>query len=988
MLSAAASGSSGGGGVIWSREPPPRSPERGRMPAWQREILERKRAKAAGSPGRELSPGRKRSEHVGFRSKPRPRSPARKPTKSSMESSAGTDRESLVLQESLGPLHQNPFIRLEKERKQRLKQLRTSSGSQSGNNSTPIQHLLELYSNVPGIRTIRAENIIIIESDPDYFSERKVADSATDPLDVLLTRRDNKVTEIRASEVVVYESSLSQSQEELSAPTQTQGMGKLSNFLDDGMGHSGRVSRLLEKFDQSYVRPQRSRSSDSLLDQNLSYKPHMLPKSPLSPAALEWQSQSSLHKMSSKSEATSRFAFNGPIPWLPSKHSCMSVLSPPPEQMSPKSTSSSPLSPSAYLGSFSRSLPLQPLSPEKPINVEDKPESPGVSSFREMFENFPLNQMQQTKLKNFSQKTGNSTITVYPKGFSNIEAKHSAIESVPSKKDLLLSNGHVVHSELDLMSAESIIIQEILSGNTEEKERLPSSVSEQNRLVPSTVSSSTNELFKGGKTWRPKSELDLIRSKFCAKPNTSLYETSGLSHLPEKVTSFTPNQQKQVSAATSSNDTFQIQPAPKSDLANIPADDVQAIALANIRMQSKNSFTFIPKRRLGPPSYLEEEGNVEKPNNEHSASNFSYRQMQFTYLDGEHGGQNSKEEFTSEQASVHPTDTDAERMESTDRSMVPLPKVDQRQELLPYSSVTESHSFTDHGAELEYLSNMKDEEHEKTIKVPITNIFNREFNSLDVPVTNIDDMVHAEEKGSKPASFSLQSQVGPSSFHFKKGNTFTVVPKHKLFAPDDEGFDATDREQDSGCDVDSRLKAESMEGSDLGVCNKKRYPTVGEIEVIGGYMSLEKSCLSKHDSSRKKLKISFNENSLQTMFEYPSETSLEEEEEEEEEEGDKVSVSETEEEERSYSIFLPRPSFINGTTPGMALQQNPSNSGLSSYTPKHSIEFSRWQEHKCEERLSFADPSHQDSDCLLDNMLTPADSHSLTEFSSEPALYF
>ncbi|NWJ11747.1 TPRN protein, partial [Crypturellus undulatus] len=34
----------------------------------------------------------------------------------------------------------------------------------------PLQQLLELYSAVPGIRTIRADNILIIESQPDAAS--------------------------------------------------------------------------------------------------------------------------------------------------------------------------------------------------------------------------------------------------------------------------------------------------------------------------------------------------------------------------------------------------------------------------------------------------------------------------------------------------------------------------------------------------------------------------------------------------------------------------------------------------------------------------------------------------------------------------------------------------------------------------------------------------------------------------------------------------
>ena len=67
-----------------------------------------------------------------------------------------------MLQESLGPLEENPFIKLEKERRRR---------QDRDNAARPVQHILELYGSVPGIRTIRADNIIIIESDPDYFPE-------------------------------------------------------------------------------------------------------------------------------------------------------------------------------------------------------------------------------------------------------------------------------------------------------------------------------------------------------------------------------------------------------------------------------------------------------------------------------------------------------------------------------------------------------------------------------------------------------------------------------------------------------------------------------------------------------------------------------------------------------------------------------------------------------------------------------------------------
>ncbi|XP_036395732.1 phostensin-like [Megalops cyprinoides] len=55
---------------------------------------------------------------------------------------------------------------------------------------------------------------------------------------------------------------------------------------------------------------------------------------------------------------------------------------------------------------------------------------------------------------------------------------------------------------------------------------------------------------------------------------------------------------------------------------------------------------------------------------------------------------------------------------------------------------------------------------------------------------------------------------------------------------------------------------------------KKRYPTAEEIKVIGGYQSLDKSCLAKGRGTQKGVKVCFDEVQLEVVFEYPSESSL------------------------------------------------------------------------------------------------------------------
>lgn len=200
-----------------SAEPPPLGAGPRAQPTWKREILERKRAKLAGAAAGETEPAAAAG-----------RGPA------------GTG-ERLVVAESLGPLRENPFMRLESERR-RLRRGLPGHGPEA---ARPLQQLLELYSAVPGIRTIRADNILIIESQPDAAAcfadgealsgRRREPRAASpprraDPLRELLARRGAAVAEIRADQVVIYEAAEAPEPPEAAEP--------------------GTVSRLLEKFGQ------------------------------------------------------------------------------------------------------------------------------------------------------------------------------------------------------------------------------------------------------------------------------------------------------------------------------------------------------------------------------------------------------------------------------------------------------------------------------------------------------------------------------------------------------------------------------------------------------------------------------------------------------------------------------------------------------------------------------------------------------------------
>uniref|UniRef100_A0A8D0L7F3 Taperin n=1 Tax=Sphenodon punctatus TaxID=8508 RepID=A0A8D0L7F3_SPHPU len=685
------------------------------VPAWKREILERKRAKLAGVAG---EPER---FCLGGSSKQGPAA--------ACPESPG-EEEPRVVAESLGPLRENPFMRLESERRRlRLRQERQLCPG-GGGSGAGVEQLLELYSAVPGLRTIRADNILIIESQPDpgpaCFAPSSPRDWGRDPLrELLLARRGAPVTEIRAAQVLIYESP--------EPPPSSLEAAEL-----------GRVSRLLQKFDQRPWGGRRRRS----------------------------------------------------------------------EEEPPLPESSAP-------------LPKPPRSP---------PARPGPGSLQP---------------SGFMHKIGSNSFTVTPRG------QRPASRAAPAKPP---------------------------GGRT-----APPS--------PSALPARAN-------TCRPKPEG--AEEAPPTRPCASLDRSAIASPL----------------SAPSSNGSFEIRPAPKPDLAAIPAQDLQAQALANLRLKSRNSFIFVPRRgeALSPP----------KPAGTRPPS--------------EPGCEWHGEPLAAapkEQAPVTPLETSVP-VTYIDSDILELEAGD-----LPLGTGT--------GSALEYLDLPQEAS----------------------PALGMEDSAVPLYR---PHSVSFD-------FPQKGGNTFTVMPKRKPTTPGLETFRGTGRaipqeEEEEEEEEEERAKHRAGGVPEVLPTNvmtrvKKRYPTVNEIEVIGGYLSLERSCISKTGSRRKKMKISFNESSLQTMFEYPSESSLVDEDDEEEEEEEEYA---SEVDEKPCSVFIPRP---NST-----LQSSTPNSGLSSYTPKHSLEFSKWQEQHYEKSPGTRSVPWDADLPRSEVMLTPADKSGLSDFSSEPALYF
>ncbi|XP_044120375.1 taperin isoform X2 [Neovison vison] len=729
---------------------------RAALPAWKREILERKRAKLAALGG-------------GAAPETGAEAGAAEPS--------GPAAERLVLADSLGPLRENPFMRLESERRRGTR----GGGGEGPAGARPVQQLLDLYRRVPGVRTIHADNILIIESAPGFPPAGPGPGPGAGP-----------AARIRAAEVLVYE-----------APPPP-----------------GRVSRLLQKFDAPVRRgsPERGRT-------------------------------------------------------------------PPPPPPAPGPAAS-------RVGE--RAACFEP---------ERRGTGPGA------------------RRSDFLQRTGSNSFTVHPRGLHR------------SAGPRLLPN---------------------------------------EPAAPESPAGAANGLAgsaPGPGEWKPKVESGDTPVHPPPSPGTPSATPAASLALPTpNPASATPSQRQWVSAATSANDSFEIRRATKPDLDRIPAGDLQARALASLRVNSRNSFLFIPKRKDSgpPPPEGRQAGRLSEREVGWSSQSLELEAQLVPGRDNVPIGGRSPlgvEEGACARPATALVDQAVRRQRLSSPSLCPL--------------------AADEAKPAQGLG------------VPSLAKSGREPGRPGLPVTFIDE-VDSEDEVPQEAKLLCSGAAGPpwcplhpvgpghpSGRRHLSGNTFTVVPKRKPGSLQANGEPSPqEAEEDEAGDS-------SVPPTALGTTLKKRYPTVHEIEVIGGYLALEKSCLTKAGSSRKKMKISFNDKRLQTTFEYPPESSLVQEEEAEAQEAAEEEEEEEEEEESSsdgvvekpFALFLPRATFVNSVGPESPRLPD-SSSGLSSYTPKHSVAFNKWQQQTAAQAPREAEPAPKEV------MLTPASQNDLSDFRSEPALYF
>ncbi|KAM6974041.1 uncharacterized protein ppp1r18 [Tautogolabrus adspersus] len=123
-----------------------------------------------------------------------------------------------------------------------------------------------------------------------------------------------------------------------------------------------------------------------------------------------------------------------------------------------------------------------------------------------------------------------------------------------------------------------------------------------------------------------------------------------------------------------------------------------------------------------------------------------------------------------------------------------------------------------------------------------------------------------------PPLFSIRSASGGQ---VKRGATITISPRKTTGVTGSTTAGTTSAgSTTAGSTVAKTLSHQAQKTSAVVEPVKKKYPTVDEIEVIGGYQNLDKSCLVKIRGTPKRGKVYFDEDQLEQLCEYPSETSM------------------------------------------------------------------------------------------------------------------
>nr|XP_032835418.1 taperin [Petromyzon marinus] len=771
------------------------------------------------------------------------------------DSAAASDGEEvLVLQEKLRPVRENPFVTRERRQRRGAASPPLPSSPSSSSSQDP---LLDLYSHIPGIRTIRADNIIIIESDPDYYLPRtktSAGSAAATAAAAAAAAGPPAAATIVAREVVVIRAAERDGRddgEEARPPAD----GADGGGGGGGFTLQGRVSSLLSRFDGPRGRSgepgntwgaRRSASADDLLRAGGGGERGRGPR-----GKRHGSPDAAPRARKSAAVAASRPRSRPTLPPLP------------------------PPSPAAKGGPGGG-------RPEGSLANVAAGRDPGLAS--------PRGGAAEEPGSPFTTRSKNS-FTVHPEKNAGLHPPAtSAGNASPRSPDRVKPSlpGGRPGPRGQRGGADSATGPKSPTARSYEPPRPP----------PAATQGS-------------KSRTSASHGLHSASSPPSSPSVRGPEPGPPSPTARGPR--------VLSGPNFEIRPAVRPDPAAVASGDRQARALASLRADSGYSITVIPK----PRRVAERAADVR-------------------------GGREPMPD--AKPASAPPAAAPAPE------SPPPPPPP-----LSPRPPVVSSPTFVRRPAAaaippLPYQAPPSPPSARGAAPSPVppasppsarspgpcpASAAEDATQDAPLPESNIDEVIVRLQDG--PGVLGKRGgggggSSGGATITKGLGNSYRITPAPRKPAVPDAGR----------AEVDAGTPAGALENTHtpLGLLVKKRFPPADEIEVIGGYQRLGKSCLLS-SARNKKMKISFNES--EAMFEYPSESSLLEgldsdddggggggggsssdegggdDEEEEEEEGGGGGRGRPR---KAATFALPRPE-LQSSMPSQHYA-----SGLGSYTPK------------------------------------------------------
>ncbi|XP_061436055.1 taperin-like [Lethenteron reissneri] len=707
---------------------------------------------------------------------------------------AGGASEVLVLQEKLRPVRENPFVTRERDRRSTAGGLGLGPGAARA--SSPAQDpLLELYSHIPGIRTIRADNIIIIESDPDYYLQRtKPAVPAAGSAAAASAGGPPVTATINAREVLVIRDGRDDGEEARSPADSNDGGG--------GFTLQGRVSSLLSRFDGPRGRsrepgntwgPRRSASADDLLrggDDERGGGGGGTPRG----------------KRHGSPDGAPRARKSATV--AASRPRSRPTLPPPPPLLLPPPPSPGGGRSEGFLANGATGREPGLVSPRD--GAAEEPGSP------------------------FTPRSKNS-FTVHPEKIAGLHPPAaSAGNASPRSPDRLKPS--LPGGRPGPRGAGSATRPKSPTVRSYELPRPPPPASPAKASPPATT--------QGLKSWTSTSlDLHSTSSSSVRGPDPPLLP------LP---TARGPR--------VLSGPNFEIRPAVRPDLADVASSgDRQAQALNILRRESGYSITVIPKPRQpagGAAVAVAAERTADARGREP--------------MPDSNPGPNGK---------------------SAPTAAAPVPESPPPPPLSPRPPVVSSPTFRrpaaaipplPHRAPLSPPSGRSASASAAPSPVPPASppparsplgpspAYAAEDATRDAPLpkSNIDDVILGppDSPGIRIKRGIGNRASGGATITKEPGNSYRITPAPRKPAVPDAGR----AEVDAGTPTPTPRVLENTH-TPLGQLVKKRFPPADEIEVIGGYQRLSKSCLLS-GARNKKMKISFSES--EAMFEYPSESSL------------------------------------------------------------------------------------------------------------------